>query len=55
MHVCIFYYFHTYKLSHLKMVAANVGIEVRFSFGNDRNSEEINFVDEDDFLLENII
>lgn len=34
------------------MVAANV---VHFSFGNDRNGEEINFVDEDDFLLESII
>ena len=37
------------------MVAANVGIEVHFSFGNYRNSEEINFVDEDDLLLENIL
>ena len=26
-----------------------------FSFGNDRNNEEINFVDEDNFLFENIM
>lgn len=26
-----------------------------FSFGNDRNNEEINFVDEDNFLSENIM